>query len=668
MVLAIFALSVSTRALFLGEVRVDPTYRELGHDEGVNDKVARAILSGDMPAVSFYKAPLYMYALAGIYRLLGEDPMRARWVQIFIDSLSPVLVLLIARRFFGSLVGAIAGVVAALFWTFVFYSAELVDTSLACVFYLLLAYVLVALPDDRWTKWVLAGVALGLGAITRPNVLAFAPVLAILVVLVGWLRERREATQTGRSPSPLRLLVRPTRNAVLLTVGCCSAIAPVTLHNRLVAGQWVPIATYGGLNFYVANSPYSDGKHGPLLVQDGVPDISSMDPNNIWSRLDLNYNIAKTYAQNRLGRRLTMAEVDAFFYDLTRQYIRENPRKFVSDCFKRFCWFFNQYEFPNVKDLYRLCGVSSLLQGLSHFHFGILCPIALVGVFLSVTRRGQADGMVYYAAMLASLFLPGVLFVMNSRYRLPTVYLLVPFAAYAVVAMVELWRSRSGWPVRLGTLCLLAGGALASNLDLFGYSKAHHTELKMTYAHACMQVKDRKKLAIAVARFEDAYFEEMAGGGRPWANILQHCSPMGWMFLYHHLLEDDAKAMRFGELMVAREPFNPDMFLPYFKLLLDQQKPVEARRVLDRIEQGLLAAYPENTIECFMQYHSRFGDMAVLRHVEKLLVPLSGKNPDRTYFHFTLYKVRKMLEMTGGTSRPGTAPASGPTSRSAPRP
>ncbi|MBN1346216.1 MAG: glycosyltransferase family 39 protein [Phycisphaerae bacterium] len=665
-VMLVFTLSLAVRALFLWDVRVDPTYEHLVHDEGVNDQIARAILAGQMPPVSYYKAPLYMYLLAGAYGVLGEEPMRARWAQLVIDSLSPVLILLIARRLFGTLVGTIAGLLAAVFWTFVFYSAELVDTSLACLLYLLLAYLAVALPEGRWYKWPACGAVLGLGAITRPNILAFAPVLAVTVLIVNWLRIRRDAASARPNalPNSLRTLGKPALMVVGLTLGCLATILPVTLRNWFVAGQRTLIATYGGLNFYVANSPWSDGKHGPLIVEDGVPDISAIDLGNLWSRLDLNYNVATTYAQKHTGRSMTMQEVDAYFYDLTRDHVRAHPGKFIRDSFKRLCWLFNRYEFPNVKDLYRLTGVSDVLAGLSWLHYGLLCPIALLGIFLAVATHHRAPGMAYYAAMLGSLSIPGAFFVMNSRYRLPTVYLLVPFAAYGAVRFLGLWRHTTSWSLRLTSCAVLLAAALLSNLNLFGYANAHHTELRMTYAQACRQTGRADLLRHAAERFDSAYRDELEHGGLPWANTLHHAAPMTWLFLmYRDLWEADAdpddlgEALRCGRLMMQREPFNAPVFLALFELLVKYDRRDDAREMLRLLERHMLSVAPEITVECFIKYWRSFSEPSVLLRTEKLLTSLSSEKPGETYFRVTLDKVRKLLEATQAATRTSTGPS-----------
>ncbi len=571
LLVGIFALGVLVRGVFLWQVQTDPVYEFLVHDEGVNHQIAQAILAGEMPEASFYKAPLYMYVLAGIYRVLGEDPMRARWVQVVFDALSPVLLALIAGYLFGRAPAVLAGLLGAVFWTFVFYSAELVDTWLACLLYLLLAYLMLALPRDRLWTWLVCGVVLGLGAITRPNILAFAPVLFFTVLLVNGIRGRfRRLGEEVAPPEPWSMRwTRAVLCSLALTVGCCVAIAPVTLHNLLVGGERVLIATYGGLNFYAANSPWSDGKNGPLLVGPGAPDVSAYDPNNLWARLDLNYNIAKTLAQKHTGEPMTMAEVDRFFYAYTREYIREHPAKFLSDSFQRLIWFFNHYEFMNMKNIYRLRDSSQLLSALSWLHYGVWCPLAVLGVVLLAIRRDAARGLVFYAVMTLSLFLPGAFFVLNSRYRVPTVFLLVPFAAYGLARFVGLWRHPTAWSTRIGACAVVVGAAFLSNVNWFGYATTDHTELRLTYAMACFELGRDDLLAEATREFEEAYWAELEGDGHPWALTLQPTGPLKCLYWFHRRLGNAAEAKEYAIGAVLREPLGPKDVISIFAWLAE---------------------------------------------------------------------------------------------------
>ncbi len=634
--LLIYLVAVGVRAAFLRQVCHDSVYVSLGHDELVNDQVARAILSGQMPQSSFYKAPLYMYVLAGFYRLLGEDPLRARWAQLFVDGLSPVLLALISRRLFGGGVGLFAGLVGALFWSFVFYATELVDTSLACLLYLLLAYLMVALPEGRWWKWLICGLVLGAGIITRPNIQAFAPVLAVVVFVLAL-----------RGGQGLRVALG---HVLALAVGCSAAIMPVTLHNVLVGRECVLVATYGGLNAYAANSPWSDGKNGPLLVGEGVPDISSLDPTHLWSRLDLNYNIARTYAQKQLGRPLTMAEVDQFFYRHTRQYILSHPGKFLTDSFKRFCWFFNAYEFPNLKDPYRLNGASSVFSGLSWLHFGLMCPAAILGLVMVLTDRRWTEGRVCYLAMLGALFVPGLFFVMNSRYRMPTVYVLTPLAAYGVIRFVQMWTRPTRWSVRIGGCALLGGMAVFSNANLFGYSSSDHTELLMTYAQGAFQTGRRDLLADAAARFEKAYWHEVEHGGRPWIGVLYHCRPLTWLFAYSHALNDRERMKKYGRLSAEQEDISQVAFTTY-RILVQEGLREEATLLLDRMGKAEGPDIPRMVAEASTMHFEKFKDRQVLLRTERQMSRMLTRHPEDAELRESLAKVRQLLELTENEAR-----------------
>jgi len=178
----VFALGVTVRLVFLLEARHNPLYQCPTIDERTHHEIAKAIAEGTAPSTAYLRAPAYLYFLGGIYKVTGPDSLMARYVQAVVASLAPVLVFLIGGRLFGPWVGVLSGVLSAVFWTFVFFSTELLDVSVACVLYLLLAYVLVTVADGRWWKWLLGGGLLGLGAITRPNVLVYAPVLAVVVV------------------------------------------------------------------------------------------------------------------------------------------------------------------------------------------------------------------------------------------------------------------------------------------------------------------------------------------------------------------------------------------------------------------------------------------------------------------------------------------------------
>jgi len=86
------------------------------------------------------------------------------------------------------------------------------------------------------------------------------------------------------------------------------------------------------------------------------------------------------------------------------------------------------------------------------WHFGLLCPLAAVGV--AATRREWRRLWIYYA-LIASMALAVAGFYVLARYRYPLVPLLIPFAAVGCVTLCSHIRSCSWGP--LGRLLLIAG-------------------------------------------------------------------------------------------------------------------------------------------------------------------------------------------------------------------
>ena len=82
---------------------------------------------------------------------------------------------------------------------------------------------------------VAAGLAAGVCALTRPGQLFFLPLAALLLL---WRAPDRQAG---------------VRRAVLFTVLALAAIAPWTVRNAIVHRQFVPIASSGGVNFWIGN-------------------------------------------------------------------------------------------------------------------------------------------------------------------------------------------------------------------------------------------------------------------------------------------------------------------------------------------------------------------------------------------------------------------------------
>lgn len=206
-VVGVFGLALALRLIYLWQMQDNPCFTTPLMDAAYHDQWARRIAAGDwLGHEVFFRAPLYPYFLGLLYRLLGADPLAVRVVQFVIGSLTCGLTCLLGWRLASPAVGLLAGLGAALYGPLIYFDGELLlpvlETFWGVALLLCLAWAIEpgqrgATPagEGRVWPWLLSGLALGLFALTRPNILAFAPVLAgYLIWRLGW------RPGAGRSP------------------------------------------------------------------------------------------------------------------------------------------------------------------------------------------------------------------------------------------------------------------------------------------------------------------------------------------------------------------------------------------------------------------------------------------------------------------------------------
>src|SRR5690349_16105261 len=221
--------------------------------------------------------PLFV---AGVYKLSGGVHERlARVVLALIGSLSVLFAYLIGRRLTRPLPNrprssevGLAGVAPALIGALVVavypalleYQGMLMSEPLAAT--LLSGGVLAVLwawDGGRW-RWLLPGVLFGALALTRPEYLAIAG----LVALVVFVREARDDWR--------RSLVR----AAIFLLGLVVIVAPWTVRNAVALDRFVPISTGGGQVLFAGTYLPSDGdpeKVGAEVVAENPDLFQSQD-------------------------------------------------------------------------------------------------------------------------------------------------------------------------------------------------------------------------------------------------------------------------------------------------------------------------------------------------------------------------------------------------------
>ena len=170
------------------------------------------------------RMPLYPLLLGGIRHIFGDDPRMVAILQAVIDAGTCALIAALGALI-SPLVGLIAGILAALSVTLIVFSTQIL-TETASLFF----FTLMLLAGARFLRHptnalaIIAGLAGGIAAATRP---AVAPLLAAAVplVLVIALMQRRGFAAALAA-------------ALLFAVGAATPIAPVLLRNVIHYGSF----------------------------------------------------------------------------------------------------------------------------------------------------------------------------------------------------------------------------------------------------------------------------------------------------------------------------------------------------------------------------------------------------------------------------------------------
>jgi 4-amino-4-deoxy-L-arabinose transferase-like glycosyltransferase len=189
--------------------------------------------------------PLYSYALAGVYAIVGRGYWQVGLFHIALDLLSIVCLYHIGRLLFerGRLIGGLAGLLYAGYPYLIFQNLTLIDTPffMTLLYAFLLLVILLRererLDREAWLLAILAGVMLGLATLTR----AITPPLALLVAV--WFLFRLGLWQTV-----LRLLPVALVSAGLLGLWIA--------RNYQAFNAFIPMSTTSGSNLWQGNSRY----------------------------------------------------------------------------------------------------------------------------------------------------------------------------------------------------------------------------------------------------------------------------------------------------------------------------------------------------------------------------------------------------------------------------
>ena len=511
----VFALALALRVAYIFEADASPLFEHPAVDAKTYTHHAQRLAAGNWLGVGegpFWQPPLYPYFLGAVKVLFPESFFYAvRFVQALLGALVCAMSWWIGRALFNPAVGLLAGIGAALCGPLIFFDGELLPASLAA-FVDLLALVVLLRVWRRPSRWGFlgAGAAFGVGALAVPTVLTFA--VAVPIVLLWRAPCRQGLIWTGA-----------------FALGVILAVTPVAWRNWAIGGDGVGISYNAGINLYIGNNPdYAE----TVAIRPG------------WEWDDLVTQPARAGIERPSAK-------SAYFAERAWDYIKGDPTGWLGLMGHKLGAFWHGDERGRNQPIYFWRTYSNVLSaslwkaGIA-FPFGLVAPLALWGMLLSLRRIGPTWPLLY----VLSYCLGVVAFFVAARYRVPVLPVLLVFAAYGLWALWDWVRAGRWRSLGLGlAVCLAFAFAANSHLapmDMEGDAAIHYN-LGNAYAEA----GDKKR---ALAAFERAVAEDpeywqawlnlggvkaalgdLIGGGEIFARVAQKAPRQvePWMNLAH---------------------------------------------------------------------------------------------------------------------------------------
>lgn len=419
----------------------------------------------------FFRAPLYPYFLALLHWLSGGSLLFARLVQAFIGGLSAALCFLLGRELLDRRIGLVAGLLLGSLWTAIYYDIELLFVVLEIPLGLAFVYFAVRAAGNIKVGWAaLAGLFLGLGAITRPNILAVGA-----FIWVAFLIGRKDLHKRWK-----KILL----SIVILYGVAAILLGGVAVRNRMVGKDEVLISWQGGICFWVGNNPRSDG-------------MTALVPGTrlTWS---LAYWEAIAQAEKATGSQLSFSQVDNYYYGLARDFINKDFPAFLGLLLRKTMIFANAFEVSDTFYLYKLKGSFWLLR-YDPVGLHLILPLAGLGMMVGI-RQWRRLVILYLFILFYSASV--ILYFVNARFRMPLTPFLAIFAAYAIFYF---WDRRDrfnfgAWGWRIAILIALF---LSCNLDFLGINDRAAQEAQAHYNLGTLYL-ERGRLEKAEGELQNA--------------------------------------------------------------------------------------------------------------------------------------------------------------------
>ena len=394
----------------------------LTYDEADYDMLARNLALGngyvysdpkDQNVPVTFRPPGYPFFMSVLYRCFeGIGPyyyrpykpavFAMRVVQAFLGATVPLLVYFLALHLFSRRTAIIAGLIMALYTTFIFYTSALMSENLFIPTLLLALLLLLKTEGPHPLRYCLAGgLVLGYAIYIRPELVFFLPLL-----LIWFYVATRNKRQT---------LIRWGIIAGIVLV----MVTPWCIRNYRIVDHFVFLDVRTGYNLYIG---YHDGADGSFSM-----------------------NAAKTLVQDLPQDRTGKWEMirQTWGTEQAVKFIREHPWRAIGLLPLKFLHFWDldkrEYLFAySYGYIGHLPGpLLALVLGLVMLPFAVIVLGSIIGVAFT---RPIPSG-IWMFLLLILLYTTGYTLLFGEpRFHMPLVPLIAMLAAQGITLFPSLWR------------------------------------------------------------------------------------------------------------------------------------------------------------------------------------------------------------------------------------
>lgn len=356
-------------------------------------------------------SPLYLYLNYLIFKLYGPNWEVLAIFQIFLGSLTCLLVFIIGEKIFGKATGLVAALILIFYANLTLIELTLEPEALVIFLNSLIVFFLLQIKEETKSgralgKWLIVGGLLGLAIITKPNALLILP---IAIIFNCWV--------SSKSAFPIKSIL-------LMLLGVLIFLGPVTLRNYCQFNDFILVTADSGKVFFHGNGPGATGMERADLPQQGFREENQEEP-------DYAHALFRRVARNLSGQNLKPSECSRFWLKKAREHMQRNPLEALILEAKKGVFFFGNYEVHDIDSVYKYY---RKIKNWPFIPYGVISSLSILGMWWA--RRKFKDIFLLYA-MVGVYFLTVLIFFAASRYRLPAVPFLSLFAGYTITLFIS---------------------------------------------------------------------------------------------------------------------------------------------------------------------------------------------------------------------------------------